>query len=70
MAHRVYTPYRASSAIVRTRTTVARNNYHVTRTRTRVTGPRGNTRVRTNTSIQRRGGNDDERKGRGKGRKG
>ena len=54
VAHRVYTPYRTSSTIVRTRTTVARNNYKVTRTRTRVTGPRGNTRVRTNTNIQRR----------------
>ncbi len=62
VAHRVYTPFRASSTVVRTRTTVARNNYKVTRTRTRVTGPRGNTRVRTNTTIQRRGGNDDDRK--------
>jgi hypothetical protein len=62
VAHRVYTPFRASSTIVRTRTTVARNNYKVTRTRTRVTGPRGNTRVRTNTTIQRRGGNDDDRR--------
>lgn len=61
-AHRVYTPYRASSTVVRTRTTVARNNYKVTRTRTRVTGPGGNTRVRTNTTIQRRGGNDDDRR--------
>ncbi len=71
MAHRVYTPYRASSTIVRTRTTGARNNFKVTRTRTRVTGPRGNTRVRTNTSIQRRGGrdNDDDRR-RGRGRRG
>lgn len=61
-AHRVYTPFRASSTVVRTRTTVARNNYKVTRTKTRVTGPRGNTRVRTNTTIQRRGGNDDDRR--------
>jgi hypothetical protein len=66
VAHRVYTPFRASSAVVRTRTTVARNNYKVTRTRTRVTGPRGNTRVRTNTTIQRRGGNDDDRRRKGK----
>jgi hypothetical protein len=71
VAHRVYTPYRTSSVIVRNRTTVARNNYRVTRTRTRVTGPRGNTRVRTNTTIQRRGGNnDDDGKRKGKGRKG
>ena len=66
MAHRVYTPFRASSTIVRTRTTVARNNYKVTRTRTRVTGPRGNTRVRTNTTIQKRGSNDDDRKRKGR----
>jgi len=75
VAHRVYTPFRASSVIVRNRTTVARNNYRVTRTKTRVTGPRGNTRVRTNTTIQRRGSNggrnnDDDGKRKGKGRKG
>ena len=70
VAHRVYTPFRASSAVVRTRTTVARNNYKVTRTRTRVTGPRGNTRVRTNTTIQKRGGRDDDDRKRGKGRRG
>jgi len=73
VAHRVYTPFRSSSTIVRTRTTVARNNYKVTRTRTRVTGPRGNTRVRTNTNIERRGNgrrdNDDDRR-RGRGRRG
>jgi hypothetical protein len=70
VAHRVYKPYRTSSVIVRNRTTVARNNYRVTRTRTRVTGPRGNTRVRTNTTIQRRGNagrnNDDDRRKRGR----
>ena len=75
-AHRIYTPYRNSSTIVRTRTTVARNNYRVTRTRTRVTGPRGNSRVRTNTNVERRGnagrgGNDnDDRRKKGKGRRG
>jgi hypothetical protein len=72
-AHRVYTPYRTSSVIVRNRTTVARNNYRVTRTRTRVTGPRGNTRVRTNTNIQRRdnrGRNNDDDRRRGRGRRG
>ena len=71
VAHRVYTPFRTGSVIVRNRTSVARNNYRVTRTRTKVTGPRGNTRVRTNTTIQRRGGNnDDDGKRKGKGRKG
>ena len=66
LAHRVYTPHRTSSTMVRTRTTVARNNYKVTRTKTRVTGPGGNTRVRTNTTIQKRGGNDDDRRRKGK----
>ncbi|MBK8610053.1 MAG: hypothetical protein IPL84_08915 [Chitinophagaceae bacterium] len=50
-AHRVYTPHRLGSPIVRTRTTVARKNYKVTRTR--VTGPRGNTRVKT--TVRKRG---------------
>lgn len=50
-AHRVYTPFRASSVTVRTRTVGARNNYKVTRTK--VTGPRGNTRVKT--TVQKRG---------------
>ena len=50
-AHRVYMPHRVGSVTVRTRTTVVRNNYRVTRTR--VTGPRGNTRVKT--TVQKRG---------------
>jgi hypothetical protein len=51
VAHRVYSPFRATSGIVRTRTTVARGNYKVTRTK--VTGPRGNTRVKT--TVHKRG---------------
>ena len=50
-AHRVYVPHRVGSVTVRTRTTVARGNYKVTRTK--VTGPRGNTRVKT--TVQKRG---------------
>ena len=50
-AHRVYMPNRVSSVTVRTRTTVARNNYRVTRTK--VTGPRGNTRVKT--TVRKKG---------------
>lgn len=50
-AHRVYAPHRVSSVTVRKRTTVARGNYKVTRTR--VTGPRGNTRVKT--TVKKRG---------------
>ncbi len=81
-AHRYYTPYRVSSVTVRTRTTLARNNYKVTRTakRTVITGPRGNTNVRKtqNTSIQRRNGNrvegneegEKKEKRKGKGRRG
>jgi hypothetical protein len=73
VAHRVYTPHRVSSVTVRTRTTVARGNYKVTRTtkRTAVTGPAGNTRVRKTqrTTIQKRGnggmGNNGEGEGNG-----
>jgi hypothetical protein len=44
VARRVYTPYRRTSAVVRTRNAGNVNNYRVTRTtrRTNVTGPRGN----------------------------
>lgn len=84
VAHRVYTPHRVTSVTVRSRTTVARNNYKVTRTtkRTVVTGPAGNTHVRKSqrTTIQKRGNNapgkngegegEGNRKGKGKGRRG
>lgn len=50
-AHRLYAPHRVGSPIVRTRTTIARKNYKVTRTR--VTGPRGKTRVKT--TVRKRG---------------
>ncbi len=50
-AHRIYKPYRASSVTVRTKTTVARKNYKVTRTK--VTGPRGKARVKT--TVRKRG---------------
>ena len=50
-AHRMYTPHRVASVSVRTRTVGARNNYKVTRTK--VTGPRGNTRVKT--TVRKRG---------------
>ena len=53
VAHRVYTPYRVSSVTVRSRTTVARNNYKITRTK--VTGPRGNTRVKTTVHKRNKG---------------
>lgn len=50
-AHRIYTPHRVGSVTVRTRTVGARNNYKVTRVK--VTGPRGNTRVKT--TVKKRG---------------
>ena len=51
VAHRVYAPHRASSVTVRTRTTLARKNYRITRTK--VSGPGGNTRVKT--TVKKRG---------------
>lgn len=56
-AHRVYKPVRVSSTTVRTRTTVARNNYKVTRTKTKVTGPRGNSVTKKSTTVKGRNGN-------------
>ena len=56
-AHRVYKPTRVSSTTVRTRTTVARNNYKVTRTKTKVTGPRGNSVTKKTTTVKGRNGN-------------
>lgn len=51
VAHRIYKPYRTSSPLVVKRTTVARKNYRVTRTK--VTGPAGKTRVKT--TVHKRG---------------
>jgi hypothetical protein len=50
-AHRVYTPYRSSSTVVRTRHSASVNNYRVTRTKTAVTGPRGNTTTVKKTTV-------------------
>jgi hypothetical protein len=50
--HRIYTPLRVSSVSVRTRHAVTVNNYRVTRTRTTVTGPRGNKVTRTKTTVR------------------
>lgn len=47
-AHAIYKPYHTSSVIVRTRHSTAIGNYRVTRSRTTITGPRGN-----NTTIRR-----------------
>jgi hypothetical protein len=40
-AHTVYTPFRSSSTVVRTRHSASVNNYRVSRSKTTVTGPRG-----------------------------
>lgn len=55
-AHRIYTPIRSTSVIVHTRHAVARNNYTVTRSRTKVTGPRGNSAIKTTTTVRGRNG--------------
>lgn len=51
-AHRIYTPLRVSSVTVRTRHAVTVNNYRVTRTKTTITGPRGNKVTRTKTTVR------------------
>jgi hypothetical protein len=50
-AHRIYTPVRVTSLTVRTRHASAVNRYRVTRSRTTVTGPRGNKATRTKTTV-------------------
>ncbi len=52
----IYRPVRVTSVMVRTHHAAAVNHYRVTRTRTTVTGPRGNTRVRTTTTVRGRHG--------------
>ena len=55
-AHRIYTPFRASSVTVVNRHAIAHKNYQVTRSRTTVVGPRGNSVTRKTTSVQGRNG--------------
>jgi len=50
-AHKLYTPYRSSSLIVRNRHSAAVGRYHVTRSRTTVTGPRGNKATIKKTTV-------------------
>lgn len=56
-AHQVYRPARVTSVSVRTRNSVAVNNYRVTHKRTTVTGPRGNSVNRKTTTVRGRNGN-------------
>jgi len=55
-AHRVYTPVRTTSVTVRTRHSAAVGHYRVTRTKTTVTGPRGNTATKKTTTVRGPGG--------------
>ena len=51
-AHRVYTPFRKTSVTVRTRHAPAVGHWKVNRTRTTVTGPRGNTATVKKTTVR------------------
>ena len=51
-AHAIYRPARVSSVTVRTRNATAVGNYRVTRSKTTVTGSRGNSATRKTTIIQ------------------
>lgn len=51
-AHAVYRPARVSSVTVRTRNSSAVGNYRVSRSKTTITGPRGNSATRKTTTIQ------------------
>jgi hypothetical protein len=50
-AHKIYTPYRSSSVVVRNRHSASVNNYRVTRTKTNITGPRGRTTTVKKTKV-------------------
>lgn len=50
-AHKIYTPYRSSSVVVRNRHSVSVNNYRVTKTKTNITGPRGKTTTVKKTTV-------------------
>ncbi len=55
-AHKIYTPFRTTSVTVRTRHSTAMGNYKVNRTKTTVTGPRGNTATKKTTTVKGPGG--------------
>lgn len=56
-AHKVYRPVRVTSSTVRTRHAGAHANYKVTRTKTKVTGPRGNSVTKKSTTVKGSRGN-------------
>jgi len=51
-AHAIYRPARISSVTVRTRHATAVGNYRVSKSKTKVTGPRGNSVTRKTTTVQ------------------
>lgn len=51
-AHHVYRASRVTSTTVKTKYTSAHNNYKVTRSKTKVTGPRGNSVAKKSTTVQ------------------
>jgi len=55
-AHAVYKPFHTSSVTVRSRHSAAVGNYRVTKTKTSVTGPRGNTTTVKRTTVKGPGG--------------
>jgi len=55
-AHAVYKPFRTSSVTVRSRHSAVVGNYRVTKAKTSVTGPRGNTTTVKKTTIKGPGG--------------
>jgi hypothetical protein len=61
-AHAIYRPVRVSSVTVRTRHSAAVGNYRVSRSKTTVTGPRGNSVTKKTTTVKGPGGNVKARK--------
>jgi hypothetical protein len=56
-AHTMYKPMHVTSRIVKVKHTAAHDRYKVTRTKTKVTDPAGNTRTKTSTKVSNRKGN-------------
>ncbi len=56
-AHKVYSPHRSSSKIVISRTVERRGNQKVQKTKTKVTGPRGNSKTMKSTKAKGENGN-------------
>lgn len=56
-AHKIYKPVRVTSVTVRTRNMASVNNYRVKRSKTTVTGPRGNSVTKKSTTVQGPRGN-------------